>query len=166
MKHLVWLVASAVFAGNADVQTRPVSIPQAARLPRPSNVSEGGTFAIRLATDRHTYELNQPINVTFVLQNTAGRASSVIVRRAAHLDLRLSIHSAGSKVRENLPFRPEAGSARGVALAPGGTFTETEPLSKWLFALPPGEYDLTGEFYYAVNGLTLKTNAVRITVTP
>jgi len=32
--------------------------------------------------------------------------------------------------------------------------------------LPPGAYDLSGEFYYPVNGVSLKTNVVHIVINP
>ncbi len=166
MKKVVLLFAAAILSCNAKALAHPTSIPQAANLPRPANPSAGATFAIRLSTDRSTYASGQPIAVTFVLQNTAGIATAVIVNHAAHLDLRLTVQSGGRTLRENLPFRPEAGSGRGIDMGAGGTFSETEPLSKWLFSLPPGTYDLSGEFYYPVNGLTLKTNVVRVVVTP
>lgn len=89
-----------------------------------------------------------------------------IVNHAAHLDLRLVVQSGGRPIRENLPFRPEAASGRGIDLGADGTFTESEPLSKWLYSLPPGAYDLSGEFYYPVNGVSLKTNVVHIVINP
>ena len=165
-KPIVLLFAAAILICSAEAQTHPTSIPQAADLAKPSNPSAGATFAIRLSTDRSTYASGQPIAVTFVLQNTAGIATGVMVNHAAHLDLRLMVRSGGQTIRENLPFRPEAGSGRDIGLSAGGTFTETGPLSKWLYSLPPGTYDLSGEFYYQINGVSLKTNVVHIVITP
>jgi hypothetical protein len=166
MRNTVLLFAAVISSCTAQARAHSTSIPQAADVPRPANPSPGATFAIRLSTDRSTYAPGEPIAVTFVLQNTAGIATSVLINHAAHLDLRLVVRSGTRTVRENLPFRPEASSGRGIDLGAGGTFTETEPLSTWLFSLPPGTYDLSGEFYYPVNGVPLKTNVVRIVVTP
>lgn len=78
----------------------------------------------------------------------------------------LIVISKGKSLPPNLSFVGEAGADRDIGLAPGEKFIESDPLSKWRYALAPGDYTISGEYFYDVNGVALKTNTVHITVTP
>ncbi len=104
--------------------------------------------------------------MTVVLQNTSRIPTGIFTRHSAHLDVRLTIVAQGKTLPPNLPFVGEAASDRDIGLLPREKFFETELLSKWRYSLAPGTYDISGEYHYDVNGVTLKANAVHITVTP
>jgi len=104
--------------------------------------------------------------LTVVIQNTGNASGTILTQHAAHLDLRLTVGSQGKSLPPNLSFIGEAGAARDIGLVPGEKFVESEPLSKWRYALAPGDYTISGEYFYDVNGVTLKTNVLHINVTP
>jgi hypothetical protein len=131
-----------------------------------SYVDANPVLTAQLASDRATYVSGQPIVLTVVLQNIGVATKTVIVSHAAHLDVQLTVTSQGAKVLPNLPFIPESGAARDVGLAPGEKFTESDNLSKWRYTLGPGDYIVSGDFVDEVDGVTLKTNALHIAVTP
>ena len=104
--------------------------------------------------------------LTVTIQNSSAASGTLFTRHSAHRDLRLTVISQGKSLTPNLSFIGEAGADRDIGLAPGEKFIKSDPLSKWRYALAPGDYTISGEYFYDVNGVTLKTNTVHITVTP
>jgi hypothetical protein len=152
-KKVPRIVAQLVFATALISSTAAAAPPSA-------------TFTIQLSSDQAAYASAQPIMLTVAIQNTGAASGILFTRHSAHRDLRLIVISQGKSLPPNLSFIGEAGADRDIGLAPGEKFIESEPLSKWRYALAPGDYTISGEYFYDVNGVTLKTNTVHITVTP
>ena len=146
---LALILSLAVFSGSSAVAA-----------------SSSARYTIQLSSDQSTYTAGQPIVLTVVLQNVGNTSGILLTQYSPHRDVRLTVTSQGKSLAANLPFVGERGSGRGVALRPGEKFSESEPISKWRYALAPGDYSITGQFYYDVAGVTLTTNSLHITVTP
>jgi len=145
----------------------PINIPGADAISHAvPNKCGSDPFIARLTADRTSYAIGQPVNLTFKIVRQSWAAVEFLLVGVAHRDFRITVTSQAGVLNPNLEFTPTVSSGRPIEFPASGELTESDSLDKWFYALQPGSYEVTGEFWYKPACHVLRTNSVTISIKP